>query len=236
MSEKIPTNKNIEFHHDEIGELEEPIKKILEQISSKFEKGEYDLMIGIDASGRIPALIIFKVAEHIYQKRKIAVPLFRFVAGDAAPKSELKKVISGWNPRKKVLIVDDIVHSGESIAGLVGVLDDLNIQYDVAAIDATGYFYDFIEGQRVKPKNIFSANSAEAYSINRKWHLHGVQTDIDSEGYSKGVFSKKYDKDSRRAELDASRPGTEFKPDSRKDVDSVAQHLIDWYEGQKNEE
>ncbi|GEM_PF-5404577 len=235
MPEKIPTNNSPEFHYEEISNLEKPLKKILEQISGKFEEGEYDLMIGIDASGRIPALIIFKVAEHIYQKRKRAVPLFRFVAGDAAPRSELEEVISGWNPRKKVLIIDDVIQFGEAISGLVEVLDDLNIQYDVATIDATSYFHDFEEGQRIKPKNIFSANSSEAYRINRRWYLHGVQTDIDSEGYSKGVFSKRYDKDSRRAERDSSRPGTEFKPDSRKDVDLVARHLIDWYEN-KNEE
>lgn len=86
MPEKIPTNlgdQEDEIHHKEIAQIEEPMKKIFEQISENFEEGEYDLMIGIDASGRLPSLILFKLASHIYEKNGYPAPMFRFIAGHA---------------------------------------------------------------------------------------------------------------------------------------------------------
>jgi len=105
MPEKIPTVKTkskeeAEIKHEEIAHVEEPMKRIFEQISANFEKGEYDLMIGIDASGRIPALILFKLASHIYKKSGYPAPMFRFIAGHA-PKDGIKEVIGKWNPSKK---------------------------------------------------------------------------------------------------------------------------------------
>ena len=83
--EKPPNNlgDQEEFRHKEIANVEEPMRKIFEQISGNFERGEYDLMIGTDASGRIPALIIFKLAKHIYEKSSHPLPMFRFIAGHA---------------------------------------------------------------------------------------------------------------------------------------------------------
>jgi hypothetical protein len=37
------------------------------------ERGDYDLIIGIDASGRIPTLISSKVIGYIYEKKVLSL-------------------------------------------------------------------------------------------------------------------------------------------------------------------
>ena len=52
-----------EIKHAEIAKLREPIKNILEQMRERIDRGEYTLIIGDDASGRIPTWIFY--LEHI---------------------------------------------------------------------------------------------------------------------------------------------------------------------------
>jgi len=47
-----------EIRHVEVAELEMSSKKIIEQIQDRIEREEYGIIIGDDASGRIPTLII----------------------------------------------------------------------------------------------------------------------------------------------------------------------------------
>lgn len=228
MSEKIPTNlsnREDEIHHKEIAQIEEPLKKIFEQISDNFEKGEYDLMIGIDASGRIPALILFKLATNIYEKNGYPAPMFRFIAGHA-PKDGIREIINKWNPKKRVLIIEDLIGSGNSIRNLAYVLDDLHIKFDISTISGNA---DDIKDRigTEHSQNVYTADSSAAFGLTHHRDLHGVQ----KKRKEKQVFSKIYDKEDK--ELGHHRG--EFKLDSREDVDTVASHLIDWYESKNRD-
>jgi len=50
-----------------ISELEIPFQKILSEIHGRIDKGEYKYIIGDDASGRVPTLIMSKVINGIYK-------------------------------------------------------------------------------------------------------------------------------------------------------------------------
>jgi len=67
--------------HPEIAELREPIQNLLEQLRDKIDKGEYGVIIGDDASGRIPALILDNVIKSVYQDKGYTKPKTIFFAG-----------------------------------------------------------------------------------------------------------------------------------------------------------
>ncbi|MBI5420722.1 MAG: hypothetical protein HZA35_00180 [Parcubacteria group bacterium] len=68
MSRETISSREMEehIHYKEIVELEEPIQRLLDQLRPHLEKNEYRLIIGDDASGRIPTLIMRKVMDTIY--------------------------------------------------------------------------------------------------------------------------------------------------------------------------
>lgn len=82
--EKIATEELEEkspFHNEEIGELASPIAEILREMKEEIEKGEYSWIIGDDASGRLPALIIWGVLKKIYNENGFDSPKLYFLAG-----------------------------------------------------------------------------------------------------------------------------------------------------------
>ena len=66
---KADAEKSPKIKTRSVAELEEPIRVLFEQLSSKFEQGEYTYIVGDDASGRIPALIFEEVAKKISERR-----------------------------------------------------------------------------------------------------------------------------------------------------------------------
>ena len=67
--------------NSEIDRLEKPMRVILEKIIGNIERGGYNLIIGADASGRIPTLAFSKLINHVYQKFGYQLPKTIFLAG-----------------------------------------------------------------------------------------------------------------------------------------------------------
>src|SRR3989344_9337060 len=61
--------------------LEDPLANILEKLRPELERGEYRLIIGDDASGRIPTRIVGEVIKKLSEERGFPRPLVRFIAG-----------------------------------------------------------------------------------------------------------------------------------------------------------
>jgi hypothetical protein len=77
------------IEHQEIAELAEPVSRILEALRSELERGTYPLIIGIDDSGRIPALLIAETLTRIYEKLGIPKPqILFFPSYGTLPKAE----------------------------------------------------------------------------------------------------------------------------------------------------
>lgn len=139
-------------------ELEKPIEEILEQLRPKIERGIYSVIIGDDASGRIPTRIIEKALKAIYEKRRFAPPIVRFIAGSTrlhgkdeeiriakkkSVKQQMKKIKNTlpqdtWKT-KKMLIVTDTIAEGNSISVLINALKEVDIRADVATIGMTNH-------------------------------------------------------------------------------------------------
>ena len=64
-----------------IEELREPIKKILGQLRPHLEKGEYQILISDEISGRIPALLFLHIINEIYKQKGFPPLTFIPMAG-----------------------------------------------------------------------------------------------------------------------------------------------------------
>src|SRR3989344_3347988 len=135
-----------------IEDLRDPIENILVELMPKIEAGAYSTIIGDDASGRIPTIILANVVKSVYELKNHPLPVVRFLAGSTGLNEEKEEVISGKTERlmqqvekirhtvtqhsepKKVLVVTDIIETGESIRTLLKALDQNDWSADVASI------------------------------------------------------------------------------------------------------
>ena len=78
---KIEEKKKEKIKNKEIAELRKSIQELLLQLREKIDKGEYNLIIGEDASGRIPTLIFERILRSVYREKNYPQPEVRFFAG-----------------------------------------------------------------------------------------------------------------------------------------------------------
>lgn len=140
VKEKQETAFNIDFNKRRIEELKAPMQKLLTEMRTLIEGGSYSLIIGIDASARIPTLIINKVIRHVYSKKKYKTPKTIFLPGDLdkieeMKEDEIKKYIESFVRKgEDILIIEDSVARGNSIKKLAQLLDEMGFCFDVATI------------------------------------------------------------------------------------------------------
>jgi len=232
--EKIPTIRTEEDMKDEaVFELESPMRSILERILPRIEKGEYDLIIGIDASGRIPALITEKFINYVYGIKGLDIPKTRFVAGNIDKENSLKE-ISSWNPQKRVLIVEDVIESGESIESLCNALGQKNIAYDIVTMGGIS-MRDDVElfkkssdtlKQKLGTDNIYVGQTGPM-DISGRSDLSGVTKKGIGESFSQS--NKKVGEEYGNTSPDVQEKINQARVDS----DFVVSNLIDWYNQNK---
>lgn len=151
------TNLGLEEDRKGIERLEEPLLKILEELRPQIDNGAYGIIIGDDASGRLPAVIMSDVVDAIYRKDGKKSPIVRFIAGarnlmghslgseDARAKKhafdlQIERMISDAglsdSPEQetRVLIVTDYVVNGISSRFLNGGLYLKKLPADIATI------------------------------------------------------------------------------------------------------
>jgi len=143
-----------------IDSLERPIASILDDLSPAIERGEYSVIIGDDASGRIPTLIINDVLRSLYEDTNIPPPLVRFIAGsrhavdtarttkERSVSDQVERILRDAQKSRAdgaVLIVTDTISSGQSLLPLTMALRDIGVEADIASI---GLDYANVEGQK----------------------------------------------------------------------------------------
>jgi adenine/guanine phosphoribosyltransferase-like PRPP-binding protein len=149
---EIPHEEKKEvIEYPEVAELEQPIKRIFDQLRERINSRTYPLLIGLDASGRIPALIIHEALGQVYGRKGFTKPEIFFCAGFRAASSEevkikkgaeLKEKITkfiqqrnvGLEKGKRVLIVEDAIGKGGSTSPIIQVLNEMGYAVDVAAM------------------------------------------------------------------------------------------------------
>ncbi len=146
--ESFPSKPQEKFHFKEIEQLRSPIENIMKKLYTRIVAGEYGLIIGDDASGRIPALLFNDIICGIYKEYGHQYPDIRFLAGskelENEEKDRKKEIISLYlervlkrneeNPQKKALIVTDVIATGVSLDPLIEVLKEKGVDFDIASV------------------------------------------------------------------------------------------------------
>ena len=114
-----------------INSFKEPAKSIIEQIKHK----DYSCVLGVDASGRVPALIVGSfLGKEIF---------FDF------PYSGNEINFNNITPGKKVLVIDDTLYGGTSILEVTRQSRKKNIPFDVGIFMSVNKTAEDIERYRV---------------------------------------------------------------------------------------
>lgn len=143
-----------EFEHEEIQHLEKPIEKILEQLRYNIDRGAYQLIVGDDASGRVPTLIFSRLLRNLNRLGNYPVPKTIFLAGSGQHSdlkierekvsrikeylkqkySELISTITQKEAKKRALVVTEMISSGDGLKPITQALKELGIKFDIASI------------------------------------------------------------------------------------------------------
>jgi hypoxanthine phosphoribosyltransferase len=240
-----PKAEKYKFHFEEIKGLLEPMKKILERLRPDIEAGAYQLVIGDDASGRIPTLIVSKVIKEIYRTKGYPELDIRFIAGGGSgygqtslseitlslkehvlsPKilSERRELIreikdDSEGKLKRALIVTDIIETGKSLRPLVTALNSEGMAVDIAAVNAAP------ENRKYYSKNILGSrviNGCGSPNIYSKPYISGVEKNVGD------LFAESYKKVQEHGI-----PPEDIQKDiydAREDVKEISRRLMDWY-------
>lgn len=195
ISKNIQYNKTKEeidafFEYGNESGMVAPIMILLKKLRQKIENGEYTSILGIDWSGRLPALLFGETLKNIYQKIGIKKELKQyFVAWNRYPNKEyidgLGKVIDKKTDsphtfiKERCLVVDDLFHSGDTLKSISKILCG-KIPFDIATLHLVvkgGEYYDaetMREELKVGPSYVtyWIHWTPDYYGINQ---LHGLE-------------------------------------------------------------
>ena len=243
-SQKIVDKENVQkVKHWEIGELFEPTQRILEQMREQIDRGEYGLIIGDDASGRVPAWIFYNFLKEIYKKKGLPPPVVRYFAGSRHLSEEeielksgeiapyLKKSLQETRNKRvgeKVLVVSDTISSGVSLTPLAQALKEQGASFDIATtIIYTG---ESKEDKKVKNREDLQVKDLEDRLGGKIFYgdygsepqIYGANWFAGVEKSPEAVFSVPYTTGNDEAQ--------EKLNEARVDASLVAQKLVEWYE------
>lgn len=231
--------------------LKEPIKTLLLDISERIRGGEYSAIIGDDASGRAPALIISSIIKSFNEANNIEPPQTLFVAGsmglnqdeDTVKRQEIDKLVKKQlacpevpNPednngqpgeQKRVMVVTDCINEGTRLKPLVDTLKANGIEMDILVISKPNYLNNPHTAESIKNslgvENIFFGNQ-EDVMILHNGRVSGVKKrPQDLHSYSIGA--------SIRGSLGLAQ-GTKFQSKldfARNRLDETAKELTSWF-------
>jgi adenine/guanine phosphoribosyltransferase-like PRPP-binding protein len=134
--------------------FEGPAQHILDQLETNIQAGVYSHILGIDASGRIPALIVGKYISVRYREADRQPPAKLFAGpnlkGDSTP--QLAELFADWEAikrsGKRVLIVDDTIYRGTSLRRVSYELLRRGVPFEIAVFAAVNSDEDGIEQWR----------------------------------------------------------------------------------------
>ena len=130
-----------------IERLKDPIQEIIQQLMKEIDEGKYRVLVGDDASGRIPTLIMANVINALYERNGYPHPFIRFVAGSTflydqevldEKQQKITHHMGTFNIEKKdehrALVITDTIDSGASVRMMMNSLKESGIMADVAAV------------------------------------------------------------------------------------------------------
>jgi adenine/guanine phosphoribosyltransferase-like PRPP-binding protein len=203
-----PKLKNIES-----GNLIAKFEPLLSKLAPAIKNHEYDLIVGDDASGRLPTLVLSSIFKKVYEQDKCELPKTIFLAtgrisideDEEEKKNKViehlknliqQKQINAPDPDSRTLLVTEQIHSGGTISRLIEMFQEVGfLNIDVAAL-ATLHkeFYEKQEFRKKFPQTRLYVGFDQQYGsevFHKKPSISGVfRTKHD-------IIAKKYNKKSR---------------------------------------
>lgn len=239
------------LHFEEIEELREPIRSLLSELRDKIDAGKYGLIVGDDASGRIPTIIFNKIIGGLYKTRGIKLPQTLFFAGSRSFSSEEleRKTLAVSNNLQEnirksridknleALIVTDTIATGSSLKHICKALEENGIRFDIVTI---GLFSPAEDVEKFLGGKVLSAMSEPPEVCQQRFKgFSGVEKSSSS------TFSESIKKLKRKLweSWGTSEEGVQMviqdqaenERIAREDADILAKDLISWYEEQEKE-
>jgi adenine/guanine phosphoribosyltransferase-like PRPP-binding protein len=236
VGKQVPEIKN-----EAIAELYEPMKKILQGMGEHIDKGEYSVILGEDASGRLPALLFRQILKTLYKEKDLPPPETRFFAGqrigDPAQREKIVKEFKNFIEKsgaketaenKKILVVSDIIQTGKNLFPFTNTLRAMKINFDIAAI---GFLGGEFKPQRESIEHFLGGRiflgMGDEPSVSGLNFISGVKKSAEPAVFAepfprpgKSKDDKKYYSQRRAA---------------RQDIKILAEKLVRWYK-EKNSE
>ena len=217
----------------EISQLREPFHDLLEKLRERIKNGDYQLVIGDDASGRLPALLMHRVVRAVYRKSgRGELPLL-FLAGsgglqDSQRREKTEKLESfirsciEETPLRRVLIVTEVVQTGESLRPLCHVLQDLGLQYDIATVGI-----DPPDGtpERACARLAGSLGGEVVYGMKGEPSVYGEHRLAGVQKLPEDLFAHRCD-EVDGFDTDNSRKGAR---EARAEIQSLSEELSEWF-------
>lgn len=254
MPEEIPKIEEVKNESEErekrkevVNELERPIKTILLKLKERIDRGEYGLVIGDDASGRIPTIIIGGVMREVAGRHGNKKPNIIFIPGGlsssftAEDEEEFGEYLKkrGLEDGRRVLVVTDSIMSGSTLKGIVAQIHNLEFECDIATIGIEDVDVSGTDMRKDRTRNLPVDIVSGEYKNSTK-DIYPHTPDIYDDKDASGVFKMSGDFTSEPL----ARPGssryhyTNTSPwdvqdrinESRPDAHDLRDKLIDWYE------
>lgn len=166
---------------EQIDQLEKPLENLLSQLKEKIENGEYEVLIGEDASGRMPTPILGSVIKEIYKKNGLPPPIIRFVAGSASldaknqPHKRKRELIDAYveslvkdlRISKRILLITDTIVTGKSLKPLVDALEKNKVSFDIATVGIPTRMVGVKDVEEALGKKIYYGSEGQPHIKNR---------------------------------------------------------------------
>jgi len=130
-------------------QLEDLSDEIVQQIKQEIEQHQFPVIIGDDASGRLPAIIFHGLISRVNLRDGLEKPKTLFLAGsrltNVAETKEKTDLIERYlskieisksvdSKKEKILIVTDTIETGKSLLPLILTLGKLKIPYEIVTL------------------------------------------------------------------------------------------------------
>lgn len=241
--------------HPEIAELKKPMQRLLEQLRERIDRGDYQLIIGDDASGRIPARIMHWVMQEVYKEKGFAGPDIRFFAGSGrldglgqqiekfkkienfleVPIIDIKYHYDNNIPVPNalrhsithVLIVTESIQTGIALLPLTAALRKQGINCDVATVGLDWDATDEFETVKEATRELSQRFEGNIYyGFEGTPNIHRAYYLSGVEKLPHSLFSHRSKDGTVDPEEDLS---AQYVGEAREDAKKIADELVEWY-------
>lgn len=139
--------------HNDVARVAAGVSVGLWQLRGAIRAGSYTAVLGEDTSGRVAALMVWRamnVDAAAQQRPRVSVAFIQGVRFRPDLQARVRESLEG-NRRPfltqgavpRVLIVTDVVNSGETLIPLTAALQAMDVAFDILALDSFGSLREF---------------------------------------------------------------------------------------------